>query len=161
MSAATSAPLRSWRVLARELVTFGGVGAVAFVVQIGLFNLLVHHGIGPLSSNAVAMIVSCGVAFVGNRGVSFRHRRGRRMAGEAAGFLLVNVATFGLGEAVLATAYLVGREHDRLVINTLTVLGIGLGTVIRFWAYRRFVFVPPVVDDRTIEPAELVSSPAG
>lgn len=129
---------RSTRI--REIVGFGGVGVIAFTLQVGLFNLCVHAGIGPLSSNALSVIASVAWAYVGNRYVAFGHRRSARPAREAAGFLAVNLATFLVGELVLSLAYLVRAEHDKVVVNVLNVAGIAVGSVLRFWAYRRWIF---------------------
>lgn len=150
----------SWRILLKELTAFGAVGFVAFVVQLGLFNLLVHRGVGPLTSNAVAVVAATAVAYIGNRYFSFSHRARTGLGREAGFFFAINALTFLLAEVILATAYLFHAEKDRLVVNVLNIIGIGIGTVIRFWAYKRFVFLHPDrvhpltgkidVDDRAI-----------
>ena len=53
--------------LVRELMKFGVVGGVAFVVDVGLFNLLLHLTDKPLTSKAVSTIVATTVAYAGNR----------------------------------------------------------------------------------------------
>ncbi len=40
----------SWRILLKEITAFGLVGAVNFVIDIGLFNVLLHHGVGVLTA---------------------------------------------------------------------------------------------------------------
>jgi putative flippase GtrA len=143
-------------VLYREMIKFGIVGAVAFVVDLGLFNILRHtvlqgYGSGLLSRAVIATIISAAVAtcvaWVGNRMWTFRHRRNRPVAHEAALFVLTN------GFALLIQAGSVGFSHhvlgqESLVAENLAKLvGIGLGTLFRFWAYRKFVFShEPLVD---------------
>ncbi|MCL2781838.1 MAG: GtrA family protein [Actinomycetia bacterium] len=142
----------SWRVLLKEITAFGLVGAIAFVVQMGLFNYLYyHHHIGPLTANAVGMIVSVAVAYVGNRYLSFSHRARSGLAREAAFFFIINAIAFVFAEALLALfAYPFGFRHDGFVMNVVNVVGIGLGTLFRFWAYKRFVFLAP---DRVTGPS--------
>ena len=136
-------------VLYREMIKFGIVGAVAFVIDLGLFNILratvlSGYGNGPLSRAVVATIISAAVAtcvaWIGNRAWTFRHRRNRPVHHEALLFALTN------GVALLIQAGCVGFSHhflgqESLVVeNVAKLVGIGLGTLFRFWAYRTFVF---------------------
>jgi putative flippase GtrA len=143
-------------VLYREMIKFGIVGAVAFVVDLGLFNILRNtvlsgYGSGPLSRAVIATIISAFVAtcvaWIGNRAWTFRHRRNRPVHHEALLFALTN------GVALLIQAGCVGFSHHVLGQETLVaenlakLVGIALGTLFRFWAYRRFVFShEPLVD---------------
>ena len=143
-------------VLYREMIKFGIVGAVAFVVDLGLFNILRStvlsgYGTGPLSRAVVATIISAAVAtcvaWIGNRMWTFRHRRNRPVHYEALLFALTN------GVALLIQAACVGISHHYLgqeslvAENVAKLVGIALGTLFRFWAYRRFVFSEEVLDD--------------
>jgi putative flippase GtrA len=143
-------------VLYREMIKFGIVGAVAFVVDLGLFNILRNtvlsgYGNGPLSRAVIATIISAAVAtcvaWVGNRAWTFRHRRNRPAHHEALLFALTN------GVALLIQAVCVGISHhflgqESLVAENLAKLvGIGLGTLFRFWSYRRFVFSREPLED--------------
>ena len=136
-------------VLYREMIKFGIVGAVAFVIDLGLFNILratvlSGYGNGPLSRAVVATVISAAVAtcvaWIGNRAWTFRHRRNRPVHHEALLFALTN------GVALLIQAGCVGFSHhflgqESLVAeNVAKLVGIALGTLFRFWAYRRFVF---------------------
>jgi putative flippase GtrA len=143
-------------VLYREMIKFGIVGAVAFVVDLGLFNILRNtvlsgYGNGPLSRAVIATIISAEVAtfvaWVGYRAWTFRHRRNRPAHHEALLFALTN------GVALLIQAVCVGISHhflgqESLVAENLAKLvGIGLGTLFRFWSYRRFVFSREPLED--------------
>jgi putative flippase GtrA len=143
-------------VLYREMIKFGIVGAVAFVVDLGLFNILRNtvlsgYGNGPLSRAVIATIISAAVAtcvaWVGNRAWTIRHRRNRPAHHEALLFALTN------GVALLIQAVCVGISHhvlgqESLVAENLAKLvGIGLGTLFRFWSYRRFVFRSEPLED--------------
>ena len=58
--------------LVRELMKFGVVGGFAFVVDVGLFNLLLHATDKPLTSKTVSTVVATTVAYAGNRYWTFR-----------------------------------------------------------------------------------------
>ena len=129
-------------VLYREVIKFGVVGALAFVVDIGLANVLWHTVLSEkvttakLISGAVATLV----AWVGNRQWTFRHRRSRRAHHEVALFFGVNIVALGIAAVALYVSHYGLGFESRLADNVATIVGIGLGTLFRFWAYRRFVF---------------------
>jgi putative flippase GtrA len=133
-----------WRILAKEVAAFGVVGAGAFVIQIGLLELLLHMSIGPLSANAIAMVVATVFAYFGNRNYSFSHRARTGLAREAALFFGINAVAFALSEVMVAiAAYPLGYKNHPHVIVGVTILSIAIGTVFRFWSYKRFVFLHP------------------
>ncbi|MGC5166985.1 GtrA family protein [Luteimicrobium sp. DT211] len=128
-----------------ELAKFGSVGAVSFVVDLGLFNLL-QFGPGhlldskPLTARVVSVAVATLVAWVGNRLWTFSERRTENRSRELAGFLVVNVGGLLIGIGVLALfVYPLGLDSP-LEKNLANLLGIGLGTIFRYFAYRHLVF---------------------
>ncbi|WP_348525237.1 GtrA family protein [Luteimicrobium album] len=128
-----------------ELAKFGSVGAVSFVVDMGLFNLL-QFGPGhllaekPLTARVVSVAVATLVAWIGNRLWTFSDRRTENRPRELAGFLVVNVGGLLIGIGVLALfVYPLGLDSP-LAKNVANLLGIGLGTVFRYFAYRHLVF---------------------
>lgn len=133
----------------RELVKFGIIGALAFVIDMGGFNLLVS---GALSHKVTtAKIVSGGVATVfswlGNRYWTFRHRRNRPVHHEALLFFLVNGIALAISAAWVAFAHYVLGAQGALWLNVHAFIGIALGTLFRFWTYRQFVFArEPIVE---------------
>jgi len=143
----------------RELAKFGVVGAAAFIIDFGGFNLLFY---GPLAGHLSTSKVASGAlatlfAWAGNRLWTFRHRHNRPVHHEAILFFGVN----GLG-LLLSTGYL-NAAHDllgwtsRVAVNVNTVIGIGFATLWRFYAYRQFVFAPEIanyVSGETEEPVE-------
>ena len=46
----------SWRILLKEVAAFGAIGAISLVIDLGLFNLLLHHG--ALKAKCVSTIVA-------------------------------------------------------------------------------------------------------
>jgi putative flippase GtrA len=136
-------------VLYREMIKFGVVGAASFVVDVGLMNVLRHTVMEdkPTGAKVVSASVATAVAWLGNRAWTFRHRRNRPAHHEAALFVLTN------GVALLIGAGCIAFSHYGLGLTTLAadnvanIVGIGLGTLFRFWAYRKFVFShEPLVD---------------
>lgn len=137
------APLRTtFDRLWLELAKFGLVGLVSFVIDLGGFNLLVA---GPLAHKVTtAKLISGGVAtvvaWVGNRYWTFRHRRNRPVHHEVALFFIVNAIALALSAATVALAHYGFNAKGALALNFAAFVGIGLGTLFRFWTYRRFVF---------------------
>ncbi len=153
-------------VLYREVLKFGIVGVVSFVVDMGIFNLLlrtVWHDtaqVGPLSAavaaTSVSTAVSSAVAWVGNRTWTFRHRRNRPLHHEAALFMGTNGVALVIGALCVAFSNKVlGLEGNVAAANIAKLVGIALGTLFRFWAYRRYVFAgEPLVVEAPIAPTE-------
>jgi putative flippase GtrA len=127
--------------LVRELMKFGVVGGVAFVVDVGLFNLLLHLTDKPLTSKAVSTIVATTVSYAGNRHWTFRRRGRSSVRREYLLFFLLNGVGLAIALTCLAISHYLldftSRVSDNIAAN---VIGLGLGTAFRFWSYRRWVF---------------------
>ena len=129
-------------VLWRELAKFGVIGLISFILDLGGFNLLVagpmQHKVttAKLLSGAVATVF----AWLGNRYWTFRHRRNRPVLHEVVLFFAVNGVALAVSAAWVALAHYTFHVRGTLALNIAAFLGIGLGTLLRFWAYRRFVF---------------------
>lgn len=129
-------------VLYREMIKFGVIGAIAFVIDLGGANLLWHtvleHKVttAKIISGAVATLF----AWFGNRLWTFRHRRSRPATQEVLLFFAVNALALGIAAGVLALSHYGLGLQSRLADNVATIIGIGLGTVFRFVAYRFVVF---------------------
>ena len=135
-------------VLVREMVKFGLVGAVAFVVDVAVFNLL-RFGFGgggpleakPLSAKVISTIAATIVAWLGNRLWTFRHRRRASAQRELVLFFVFNAAGLAIALSCLAFSHYVLDLRTALADNiSANGIGLVLGTLFRFWAYRRFVF---------------------
>ena len=169
ISAAVARARGTLDVVYREMLKFGTVGAVAFVVDVGLFNLLTTSlwpgsGGGPLDGHEkIAKIISASiatvVAWLGNRYWSFRHRRQASRSREFLTFALMNVVAMGIAVLCLAVSHDLLGFTSHLADNLSgNLVGIGLGTLFRFWAYRTFVFtdfIDPEGRDRVEDPAAL------
>lgn len=138
--------------LVRELGKFGVIGGVAFVVDVGLFNLLRYGALGadgwldekPLTAKVLSMGTATLVAWAGNRWWTFRsrrHGRSRRVLPELLLFFTMNGVALGIALLCLGVSHYVLDLRTALADNVAAnVVGVGLGTVFRFYAYRTWVF---------------------
>ncbi len=145
----------SWRILVKEIVAFGIIGVLALIIDLGIYNLLLHKNIGVLTAKLVSTVVSTTFAYFGNQRYSFNHRARSSIGREAGFFFAINAIALVGAELVLALfAYPMHYKFDHLVMNVVNLFTIGLGTIFRFWAYKRFVFLhPDRVADETEDPA--------
>lgn len=135
----------------REIVKFGIVGAVAFVVDMGSFNVL-RHGLlesKPTTATIVSAALGTAVAWLGNRLWTFRHRRNRPAHHEAALFVATNGVAMLMQVGVVAVSHYVLGFASVGADNVAKLVGIGLGTLFRFWAYRTVVFAGEPLDTDT------------
>jgi putative flippase GtrA len=139
--------------LAAEVVKFLAVGGIATLVALVLFNVLVHGFFGhptgpmnqrPLTAFVVANLVGMVVSYRGSRSWAFRHREVVGPVGGRVAFFAINTLTMMIPLLCLAVSRYVlvldSAVADNLAAN---VIGLGLGTAARFWAFRRFVFLSP------------------
>jgi putative flippase GtrA len=156
-----------------ELLRFGMVGGLGFIVDLAVFNLLVvtvlsptelHEG--PLIAKLISAALAIMVNWLGNRYWTFRHRRRSDMLRESIEFFVVSVIGTGIGLACLWFSHYVLGFTSLLADNISgNVIGLALGSLFRFVLYRVWVFgehrprarrvVLPVVDQ-----AERVGTPA-
>lgn len=132
----------------REIVKFGIIGAVAFVIDVGTMNLLRHTVMEdkPTSAKIVSASVATLFAWLGNRQWTFRHRRNRAAHHELGLFAITNVVALVIGAGAIALSHYGLGLRSLLADNIANVIGIGLGTLFRFWAYRKFVFAKELDD---------------
>lgn len=132
----------SWRILLKEITAFGLVGALSLIIDLGLYNLLA--GNGWLKAKLVSTVVATLFAYFGNRHLSFSHRARTTLGRETSYFFGINLMTLVFSELILGLfAYPLNQRGDHVVMNVVNLVTIGLGTVFRFWAYKRFVFLHP------------------
>jgi putative flippase GtrA len=132
--------------LRHELGKFFSVGALAYVVGVGGFNILVHLESAPLASkpltaSIISGIVSIFVAYLGNRHWTWRDRARSGARREMSLFFIINGIALIFNVICLAISrYVLGFESalaDNIAAN---IIGVGLGTLFRFWSYRTIVF---------------------
>jgi len=131
------------RRLATEVAKFGTVGALAFVIDVGLFNIL-RAGVladSPLTAKTISVVVATGFAYVANRNWTYRDRARTGYGRETALFFATNAVALLISWACLAiTHYLLGLDSQLADNISGNVIAVGLGTLFRFWVYRTWVF---------------------
>lgn len=132
--------------LRNELLKFGSVGGVAYIVGVGGFNLLVHIPSAPLADKPITASLISGVfavlvAYIGNRYWTWRHRPKNSLRREVIIFFAVNVVGLGFSALSLGISRYVFDLHSALSDNiSANIIGVGLGTIFRFIGYRTWVF---------------------
>ncbi|WP_224059123.1 GtrA family protein [Streptomyces kanamyceticus] len=125
-----------------EAGRFGAVGAVGWVVDTAVFNLCLHFlHLQTVRSGVISNAVAIGVNYLGNRYWTYRHHDKNRYAREAALFVLFSGIGMIIQNGVLAISHYgfgyTSPLDDNLAKN---VVGLGLASGFRFWAYRKWVF---------------------
>ena len=129
-----------------ELLKFGGVGLIAYVVAVGGFNLLVHTPNAPLASKPVTASLVSGfiaivIAYLGNRHWTWKSRPKNDVKKEIFIFFVVNVVGTGFSAICLAISRYALDLHSPLSDNiSANIIGVGVGTIFRFIGYRTWVF---------------------
>jgi putative flippase GtrA len=129
-----------FRQLLHEGFKFLVVGAAGTVVTFGAANAL--HSVGKYFAITVATILATVVTYLGNRYWTFRgSRQGQSTVRETIIFLILNgvglLIYYGCIWLIQDVAGLTGK----LWYNAALVIGTGLGTVFRFWSYRKWVWL--------------------
>jgi putative flippase GtrA len=155
----SSALAERWAVLLRrlrrgvgELSRFGVVGIGAFVIDVGLFNLLVHAGSPgvlddkPLTAKTISAVVATVFAYQVNREWTWKNRQRRGWLKEYSLYFLLNAIGLAITLIPLAVSRYAFNLESALADNiSANIIGVGLGTLFRFWAYRRWVF--PAIEE--------------
>lgn len=149
--------VREWygrfRQLIREGARFGVVGGIGFVITDGGTNLIRAPLHGWLKANAIATLAAMVFTFLGSRYWTFRQRQRGNMGRETILFVVLNGLGLGIQLACIGfTNYALGQT-GRLASNIALFLGIVLGTLFRFWSYRKWVWVAPA-SGPALDPAE-------
>lgn len=142
-------PLDRVRALAlkfRQLARFGVVGGLAYVVDVGVFNLLMFGpgevlGHKPLTSKVVSVAVATIVSWIGNRYWTFSATRNPNRTREILTFAAANVGGLLIGLLCLwFTVYVLNLRGPVAANVSANGVGLVLGTAFRFFAYKYFVF---------------------
>lgn len=149
------------RHLGPEAVRFGIVGLSGVALQIVVFNVLRYAGPGhvgvlearPITAQVLAIGLATVITYLGNRYWTYQHRTPGNVWRELPVFVLLNAIAIAIGSACLALSHYALRLTSPLADNLSgNVVGLGLGTLFRFWSYRRFVFTGEVRTAR-VDPA--------
>jgi putative flippase GtrA len=135
-----------FRLVIHEGAKFGIIG----LIGIGITNLVFEplHSrlhLGVLTSVTIATIVATVFTFFGNRYWSFKDRAGAGTRREGLMFFILNGIGLLIQDAVVGLSdhglHLASKLDNYVALN----VGIALGTLFRFWSYRKWVWIPPEV----------------
>jgi putative flippase GtrA len=141
--------------LIHELAKFGVVGAIAFVVDVGTFNLLRNGAMHdrPLTAKVISTVLATTVAFAGNRQWTFRHRERVGLRREYVLFFALNAVGLAISLTCLGISHYLLDFTSPLADNiSANLIGMAFATTFRFWSYRRFVFTAPAPVEPAAEP---------
>lgn len=139
-----------WQRLAGEFGRSAVAGTISSIVAFVLFNSLVHWDPGydnaplnglPITGFVVANVISTLLTYQLSRSWAFRHREPVGFAGGVPSFFLIS----GLSLLIPVTCLWVSRNllgYDSALADNVAanVVGLFLGFVARFFAWRAFVF---------------------
>jgi putative flippase GtrA len=150
------------RRLVQEIAKFGAVGALGTVVNFGVSNLLWHlTTLQAVRANVIATVVAIGVNYLGFRYFTYRDRDKSARTKELTLFLVFSLVGLVIENGVLYAAIYGFGWDSSLQRNIFKVVGIGLGTLFRFWSYRTWVFKAlPVADAEALLEAEALKRSA-
>jgi putative flippase GtrA len=132
------------QVIVGEVLRFAIVGASGFVLDFALFNILIHRDMETIAAKAISTTVAAVLTYVLNRSWSFAHRNTRGHSRDLTVFLALSAVGLGIATACLAISHYWLGFDSRLADN---ISGIGFGTVLgtlwRFYSFKRWVFTKP------------------
>ena len=130
----------------REFIQFGMVGATAYVVDAGLFNLLQHGPLGflaghPNTAQFIAAATATLYSWIANRLWTYRGRTRANATREAILFFFANACGIGISQfCLLFTHHILGFTSALADNIAVYVVGFALGTAFRFFFYHYVVF---------------------
>jgi putative flippase GtrA len=135
--------------LIHEIAKFGVVGAINYVVDVGLFNLLLTQGLHhkPLTAKAISTVVAATSSYFMNRHWTWRDRARTGLAREYLTFIFLSGVALVITLGCLAFGEYALGQHSLLARNIWgNVVGVGMAMVWRFWSFKRWVFREPEPD---------------
>ncbi len=126
-----------------RIIKFCLVGGMNYLVDVSVFNLLMLGWLSshPLTSKILAAAVATVFSWVVNRYWTFRNQRTDNRLQEFMGFAVVNV--LGMLPAVICLGishYLLGFTSLLADNISANVIGLVLGTILRFLLYEHTIF---------------------
>ena len=139
---------RRFQVVIHEVAKFGIVGAFNFALDIAIFNALRSSDVGPLTSKTIAMTLAATSSYFMNRHWSFAHRARSGVRREYVLFIVLSAVGLGIALVCLATSHYALGFKSQLADNVAgNGIGTVLGTIWRFWSFKRWVFLPGTSPD--------------
>ena len=149
-----------YRHLVPELLKFCVVGGLGAVIDLG--GAAVLHGkfhVEALEAKAISTIIATALTYLGSRFWTFKHRENQALGREVAIFVVLNVIGLLIAEAVIAIVTYGLGLHSQLEYNAASVVGTGLATIFRYFAYRQWVFTAPAEESALAPTAAAEAEP--
>lgn len=134
----------------REIMKFGAVGGVAYIIDSSIFLLLREGALShkTLTAGIIASLIATIFSWVANRYWTFRHRRRAAVLRELFLFGVMNAIGIGISTFCLFVShYVLGYQTTQADFIAKNVIGLVLGTIFRFLAYRYWVFTEELEQD--------------
>jgi putative flippase GtrA len=148
-----------FRQLIHEGAKFLVIGGIGAVVTFAVANLL--HDMGKYKAVTVATIVATVVTYLGNRYWTFKHRQGKGTARDSALFFVFNAIGLLIYYGCIWLIQDAAGLSGKLWYNVALVVGTGLGTLFRWWSYRKWVWVARTPVEGVAGHEELSPVPTG
>jgi putative flippase GtrA len=124
-----------------KFLIVGGTGVI--VVLVGSDLLHYELGLGKFTAVTIATVVATILAFVGNRYWSFAKRQGGGAHIETILFFLLNGVGLLIQYGSIGLVTDVLGLSSRIWYTVANLVGIGIGTLFRFWSYRKWIWIRP------------------
>jgi putative flippase GtrA len=153
--------------LLHEVAKFGLVGLLGMVVDLPIYNWLVFDNplvVGtphpdsalalmhdrPVTAKVISVTIATVATYLGNRHWTWRHRERTGLHREYVLFFILNGIGLLIAAGCLGFSRYVLDLHTALADNiAANVVGLGLGTLFRFWSYRKWVFREEIALDES------------
>lgn len=126
-----------------KFLIVGGIGLIVVLVGSDAFHF--GLGLGKFTSVTIATVVATVATFLGNRHWSFRQRQGAGARSETVTFFLLNGVGLLIQYACIGLINNVLGLSGRFWYTVANLVGVGIGTLFRFWSYRKWIWVQPEV----------------
>jgi putative flippase GtrA len=139
---------RLWHGVSAYAVKFGVVGLIGFGLDVLVFNLLRvgvfghdHLAQSPIGAKVISVSVAIVFNWIGNRYRTFREHRRKNFLLELGEYVIVSLGGMAIAVGCLAVSHYVLGFTSLLADNLASnVVGLGLGTLFRFFLYRFWVY---------------------
>src|SRR5579859_789074 len=127
-----------------ELMKFGVVGGIGAIIDLGgAAYLHVAMGIGPMVAKGLSITAATILTYLGSKFWTFRHRVNQHVLRETVLFAVLNVVGLLIAEAVIAFTSYGLHMKGAVAYNMASLAGTGLGTIFRYFSYKKWVFLAP------------------
>jgi putative flippase GtrA len=128
-----------FRHLIHEGFKFLVIGTFGAIVTFGAANAL--HSVGKYKAITIATVLATVFTYLGNRYWTFRHRQGKGTTRDSIMFFVLNGIGLVIYYACIGLIDLAGLGHSVAWYNVALVVGTCLGTLFRFWSYRKWIWL--------------------